>query len=77
MKAVCPPQNRYKSNRNGDGETLLKSLHSYLVSTDAVAKLGQFACLNLPGYFHLAVKYAKEQTKTNKQSQETYPLNLF
>lgn len=59
------------------GETLLKSLHSYLVSTNAVAKLEQFACLNLPGYFCLAVKYAKEETKLNKQNQETCPLNLF
>lgn len=53
------------------GETLLNSLHSYLVSTDVVAKLEQFACLNLPGYFPLADKYAKEETKTNKTRRLT------
>lgn len=74
-KAVCPPQNSYRSNRKRDGRNT--SEIPTLIFAVAVAKFRQFACLNLLGYFHLAVKYTKEETKTNKQNQETCPLNLF
>lgn len=55
MTGVPPvPHNSYKKNhRNKDGRN---ALDTYLVSVDTVAKLQQFACLNLPGYFYFAVK---------------------